>query len=305
MLLDQFLGNFNTVKALSDWLDGWYHSANHKPPYALLYGQSGNGKTFLIKLLADTFDVDLHIIDADNIREKEDMDLVVKSLNLTKLNGKESKLVLVENYDEILYKGQLFDFYKICDYPIIYTTCKYPKTDVEFKNGGLYLKLEKPRTSQLVELMQIRCQKLGIQVDESKLEQIAKKSVSVRAALNSCFTLLSNESLEAYVSIYEKIKSLSNRGLSQDIQYPDLISFYRALQGYGEDEFLIRLRFCWFDFMFKGMWKETVDAFLVNKMREPLEKVEFEYQKKNGFKKESKVEKKKEPERVATIESWF
>ena len=301
-MLEKFLGNLETVKALSDWLEGWYHKSCYEPPYVLLFSSSGNGKTFLVNLFAQEMNLDLQTIDADDITSQEEMNNVIKSLNLRKFSGRQ-KMILVENYDEI--KKEIQEVWKISNYPIIYTTYKYPRSDVDFKHGGLFLTLEKPLPYHITKLMEEELQKFNLTLPKELIEKIANESTSVRSALNSCLTKSLNESLKSFVSIYKKIEQLSKRGLHNDINEFELKEFFNAIQGF--DDLEVRERFCQLNLMFKQMWKEEVDCLLLNKMREPLEKVEFEYKKKKETKKESKVEKTehKKVEPPPSIENFF
>ena len=59
-MLKDFLGNKETIIVLSDWLSTYYHHPTKEVPnYAILFGSTGNGKTYLPTILAKEFDVDL------------------------------------------------------------------------------------------------------------------------------------------------------------------------------------------------------------------------------------------------------
>jgi len=122
MHIDKFIGNEDTKISLTDWLNVFFHSKTKKTKnYAILYGQSGNGKTTLVYSLADLFKVDVYKITADEISSKEDLNLCKQSLNLQKLGGSLKKIVLVDDLNEFSNKRIITELHRICNHPIIYT----------------------------------------------------------------------------------------------------------------------------------------------------------------------------------------
>jgi len=129
--IENFIGNDNAKEAIVNWLNYHFHStATVKckkcgfpvmfkgdveyvncpkcssivsidiKKYMFLYGSSGNGKSYLPKLLANSFEVELFKITPLDIQSTADLNEIIKSINIGTLSGKKRKIVLIDDIDE-------------------------------------------------------------------------------------------------------------------------------------------------------------------------------------------------------------
>ena len=293
MNLEDIKGNGKSKTLLISWLDGFFHSKNNKTkPFAVIIGRTGNGKTSLVQALAEGYNVDLYRITVEDILSSKDFNTCVKSLNLEKLDGKNAKIILFDDFYELPFKSKIVSLCqeKICKYPIILTMDKYPEE--EELRRGLLVTLKKPLTSDLVELLKEKQKKLEVNYSEKELFQIAVKSPSVRSAINSLFTGVAIERDNYKPSLLDKRNLIVQRDLKEHLnRHQDkpylLSSLTKNINCFTDSGFKILRRFAIFDYTILGKFL-PVDKFLVNNMLEPIEELEW-------F--ESKEKKKEKPKR--------
>lgn len=298
MKLEEFRGNEKKVKELVDWLDIYFHSKQKgTSPFVVIFSRTGNGKTTLVQALADSYNVDLYRITTDDIRTTKDFNNCVKSLNLERLDGKNAKIVLFEDFYEISYfRAKIIELCNlgICKYPIIVTMDRYP-VEEELRKG-LVIELAKPRTSQLIELLKFKQRELGFNYDDETLRQIAIDSPSVRSAINALYTGVASKRNSANIGLLDIRKQLVQRGLQQDLrEYPNkpylITTLTKNMNCYTSDGFKVLRRFTFFDYEIKARFL-SVDKFLVNNMKEPIEKIAWF---KNEWKSSKERPKQKKP----------
>ena len=287
MKLEDFKGNEKPIEVLVSWLDEFFHSKNNKTKkFAVIYSRSGNGKTTLVKALTDSYNVDLYRITTDDLAGIEDYNNCIKSLNLEKLEGKNGKIVLFEDFYEIrFFRNKIVELCQknICKNPIIITMDRYPTT--EELREGLIIKLTKPRTSELIELLQSKQKELGFNYDDSILRQIAIDSPSVRSAMNALYTGVASKRDNPHIGLMGIRNQLTQRVFQQDMErIPDepylLKTIVSNMNCYTDDGFKILKKFALFDYKLGRRHKYkispfAVQKFLVNNMKEPLEKIEW------------------------------
>ena len=302
MKLENFKGNEKPIVALVAWLDEFFHSKNNKTkPFAVIHSRTGNGKTTLVKALADSYNVDLYRITTDDLAGIDDYNNCVKSLNLEKLEGKNGKIVLFEDFYEIrFFRNKIAELClkDICRHPIIITMDRFPTT--EELREGLIVGLHKPLTSDLVELLQSKQKEMGFNHDDSTLRQIAIDSPSVRSAINALYTGVAIKRYNPYPGILGKQKQLARRVIQQDLKREAnkpylLTTITNNINCYTDDGFKILSRLAVFDHAITTKFL-TIDKFLVNNMKEPLEKIEwFTGKKKPKKERKPKNQKKSKP----------
>ena len=296
MKLKDFKLDINKKKILTDWLDEFFHSKNNKTKkFTVIYGRSGNGKTALVQALAETYNVDLYRITAYDLIGSCNFNNCVKSLNLEKIDGKKSKIVLFEDFYEIRYfRGRIIELLEsnICKFPIIITMDRYPNEDT--LRTGLCLELGKPLTSELVELLRKKQKELGFNYSDDILRKIAIESYSVRSAFNSLFTGDTIKRNNPNPSLFDLYNQLLQRRLQQDIRFvsnkPYLITtIVNRMNCYTDEGLKILHRFTIFDHSVRVKYL-SIDKFLVNNMKEPIENLKL---MKNTNTKQIKKKSKK------------
>jgi len=298
MNLEDIKGNGKSKAILISWLDEFFHSKNNNTKmFAVIIGRTGNGKTSLVQALAEEYNVDLYRITVEDIFSSKDFNTCIKCLNLEKLEGKNAKIILFDDFYELPFKSKIVSLCqeKICKYPIILTMDKYPEEE-ELRNG-LIVKLKKPLTSDLVELLKENQKELNVNYSEKELYQIAVKSPSVRSAINSLFTGVAIERDNPKPSLLDKRNLIVQRALNKDLnRYPNepylLSSLTKNMNCFNGSGFKVLKRFAIFDYYITTKYL-AIDKFLVNNMLEPIEEVKWFKFKKKEKPKQKKVKVKK------------
>lgn len=338
----EIVGNFKAKRTVGDWLtekfkgtfsvkcpncgipvigndkfvtcphcdNGFEH---HSKTHLIIWGDSGNGKTFLCEYFAEFFDVELYRVTAEDITNQDELNYFIQSVNSTALDGRE-KLIVVEDYNEF---GGLFgnrairtikDFVPKSRYPFIFTHHQYPKRD-DFVNAGILVYMMKPFKNQMFSYLK----SINTGLSDEKLMEIAVKSASFRSAVLTAKSSVNNDFLLPYVSKRTLLKNITKRELQEPVTAKNIKMIFNSIRGIDDNAFAVMKRFSDFDFQIKRCYRD-VDPFLINNMVEPVEKVTFEATyKKPSFKKikppkkKKAVEKKKEKKKTsnATLDSWF
>jgi len=295
--LNDFVGNKEAISKIINWLNACYHNEIRETNYVVLQGVSGNGKTELVLLLAKSFDVALFRITPSDIENQQDLNDFIKSVNITTLEGKKHKLILIDDLDDYSKENQkkLFELPLVSKHPIIYA-CKTTYFDKDFLKNGMYVKLKKPLTSELMEHL-----KTISDLPEDKLKEIALESKSFRSAILSVKNASVNELLNPNITKRESLRSINDRKLMEPINRENINFIFKSIKGYDKNALLVMLRFADFDYRIKAKFEE-IEPYLVNKMIEPIEKVKLDYvyneDNHNGKKKESKKTEDKIIEKV-------
>ena len=264
MLISNFIGNETQIAKLTKWLNDYFHSKTNKTPdYAVLYGTSGNGKTALVYCLASAFDVDVYKITSNSTINES-----IQSLNLQQLDGKSKKIILVDDYNEIKNKSQLLKIPSITNFPVIFTNNLYPPEELR---SGLTLEIKKPRSSQLLALLQTKPHNLT----PTQLLTIARDSISVRSALNSLHTGLVNKSVSPNINILDIKRNIVQRGLKQNLTPLLLRVLYKNMNCYTPAGLKCLDYIAAWDAEFKIKYKPTIDSFIINNSPAPLESLAY------------------------------
>lgn len=328
-MIDEFIGNEETVKIIGDWLSAYYNNPkNVSNKYAIIFGNSGNGKTFLVSILAKLYRVELFYITPDDVTNELDANNIYKSINLKTLDNTTNKLILIDDVDEITessFKELMFSVPKMSIYPVIYTSKSY-YLQKEFIDGSLkkivldnkghvkkteLLKVVKPLTSILEEYLKRKAERIGVKVSDEVLHDIALNSKSVRSAELSLYNQVVNDVLNPEKTKYELLKSISARKLQEPLTRENINMIFKSIKGYDENALRVMLKFAEFEYRIR-VKNEDIDPLFVNEMIEPLEKVKFEYE----YESSKPVSIESEPEEVIapkiekksnvpTVDKWF
>jgi len=280
-----YIGNIDTKTKLISWIKDFFYSRQKTTPtYAVLYGHPGNGKTFLVEHLAQTLHLNIH-----KLTPEDDINSFLQTINICKLDDLTTrKLILIDDINDFTTK-QIFNI-TISRYPIIYTSPTYPPEDLRH---GLTLKIQKPTTTQLFDLLKSKQKELNINHPDSKLLQLSIESPSVRSAINSLYTGIPQQSTYTDTDILTIRKALTNRQLTQDIDIPMLHGIIKNANIYKEPTIIEQLAH--YDFSLKVKFTKSIDSFLINNMLPPIETLKW-FTKKAPFK-----QTKKEPINQKTL----
>lgn len=283
----------------------------------IIWGNSGDGKTFICEYFADYFDVELYRVTSEDITDKHQMSYFLQSLNTTTLDGRK-KLILIDDFDEFSERDLrvIQDGIRRSRYPVIFTCIEYPKG--EFVKDALVVHMMKPFPDEIV----VYLKTLQTGLSDLALYQIAEKSASFRSAILTAQSSVHNEFLLPYVSVSEMLRRVRNRNMQDPITESNVRKIFNAIKGVDDDSFSVMKRFAEFDFLIKRYkdilvsYYREVDPFLVNNMVEKIENITLEstYKKfessykrpANSVKKnEKKVEKKASVSAADSLDAWF
>ena len=309
MSLSNFVGNYNEVKILFNWLDDFYKNI-HNSKHAIIVGSSGNGKTFLSELLAKEFDVELFRIHPYNVEDGNQLNNILKSINLDTLDNRK-KLILVDDIDDFYYayKKELYSIPKLSKYPVIFTSKDFGAVPSELRKGCLngprskwYFHLQKPLTSLLHKFL--LTQDIG-NLSEKQVYKIAEQSKSVRSAVLTLKNKSVNTILDDKETIWDTINSIQRRELKKTLKDDNFRAIYKSIRGVKpggtmKDLVAVMKRFAIFNYRIKVKYEE-IDPMFVNNMEEPIEKVFMHYQFKKKTKKLKPKKVKEKPKQKEVV----
>lgn len=297
MKLNEFIGNKSVTFKITKWLNDFFSkSTNIK--YCILYGASGCGKTTLVKLLAEEYKIDLLNVTPSDINNKDDMNNIIKSVNITSLDGSKYKLILIDDIDEyqLSYRKKLYEIglEKKSINPIIYTSHSL-QLSRDFTREALRIKLLRPQTRDLFNYLKTLNKN---NLSDDILMNLSKESKSVRSAVLSLYNSSINEMVHPVQTKYEKLNSIKKRNLQDNLDYPMIRYVCDSIRGYDKDALKVMYRFAEFDWMINKYRnitqypQDNIDTFFVNNMIEPIEKVNLEYHYKDYKNKNNEKNKK-------------
>jgi len=198
MYEDGFIWDYSIYKNLEEFIrDKYYKTSNKK--YAIIYGDSGNGKTTIVYKISKLLDADVLRFNSDELGSTE----IMKIINMRRLDTRKPRIIFFDNFDDYRRKINFIDMHKYTNHPIIYSCIDIRKTfnTARFKrdyeeNNILLIHIKKPLPSELKQLLEDICKKNKIELDENTLNEISQKSKSVRHAINSLYSATLPESKE-------------------------------------------------------------------------------------------------------------
>lgn len=287
--------------------------------YVFLYGSSGNGKSYLPELLANSFEVELFRITPLDIQSTNDLNNVIKSINMGTLSGKRHKIVLIDDIDEYSnhYKMGLYGIGSMSRHPVIYTSKRdlYPQyqtkqgsakkynTVVDFIKNGQPIRLYKPTTSEMLEHL-----KTVSNLPDDVLNTISRESKSFRSAVLSTHTANINDLVTPTQSKREILRSVKERRFKQTLRLNNwstdneitLMDIFKCINGYDDNAVALSEKLANFDYRMRVLFEEINPCF-VNEMIEPIETIDIDWgwKKRKGRerseKNDSDIPKKSSP----------
>jgi len=254
--------------------------------YIIIYGESGNGKTYICKYFAEKYGVDLFTITPEDILDDNDLNNYVKSINLSSLDGG-SKIILIDDFNEFAgaFGKRVLRTIKeeilLSRFPVIFTCREYPKYD-DFVRDSVVVGMYKPFPNQLVPYLK----SINKRLSDQQITEIAEKAKSFRSAETAVLTSFDDEIRIPYLSTKAFLKSINERNLSEPLSIRNIRKVFNSVSGLDDKDILVMERFAYFDYRirrFKGTLKSyenEVDPFFVNHMKEPIDDVVLQYQYK-------------------------
>jgi replication-associated recombination protein RarA len=281
--------NTNAKTKLVKWINEYIDGKHNK--FLVLYGQSGNGKTFLIKLLAKEAGMEVYTIEPENITSIEDLNNVIKGIN----SAFDERLILIDDFDlfKKKYMKKLEEIPEISNYPVVFTSSAWVYNST-FLKDAVVIKLKKPLTSELRQFLI----KLGADYDSA--DKIASESKSIRSAILSLQNNAINDLTRNLLTRSDKLQKLNSRKFEEKINRQSIKWLFESIRGYDDSSLKLMLELAEYDYKIMANFQE-IDEFIVNNMSSPVEKVQLKqrFKSKNAKKpvikmKSPKLIKKKE-----------
>jgi len=219
---DDFIGNDSEISKMVSWLGEFFHEKSEKTKgYAIITGDSGNGKTALVYALANGYNVSVVHVSPEDIREKDELIRLKQGINVRALGSEtRHKIILIDDitdYYKDIQKQLISNIVKLSNHPILFTTTELYKLPSWFTENGEVCRLKKPTHDELKGLLSKVAKKYGISVTASDLQDIVSKAPSVRTALNSLFSPNVSEIINPELSIFKKIKLVRDNKLDRPL----------------------------------------------------------------------------------------
>jgi hypothetical protein len=205
-----------------------------------------------------------------------DFNNIIKSINLSPLDLERKKIILIDCMDEFhhAYRKGLLEIRDFSIYPVIYTSIK-PISALKNRQDGLFIQLERPANGEMYTLLK---KYNHDNLSDECIRKIAEYSPSVRSALNSLKYGHVNPLTKPYQDRYEIIDSIRKRKLKVPITRKNFRWIFESIQGAKSIADLDDVMTKFADFNYRIYAKnEDIDPFFVNNMKEPVEKVMWEY----------------------------
>ena len=222
--IEDFIGNDAEISKVINFLNDSFHE-KIEPDYAFVMASTGNGKTSLVNALGNSFHVKVHRISPYDVSSKDDVNHILEGLNTTTLskaiNQKAThKIILVDDIDLFNKRYQkmlLSKIPKFTSHPIIFTCTNVFRLPRRFWENHIICKLKKPSTKDLEPFLKKKVKDLEIIITHNKIHEIAKKSKSVRSAINSLYSASVNEDTSKDYSIKKKLYMVKNHTIDVPI----------------------------------------------------------------------------------------
>jgi len=282
-----FIGNADQIDKMVAWLNDYY-CGNRKIKFVLIVADTGNGKSYLVHLLSEEYNVEMFEINPLSIRCEYDLNNIIKSINLAPLDGRQ-KLIIIDGIDEFekIYVTKLLEVRKISISPIIYIAIKHVRALAD-KKDGMVVHIKKPLNGELYSYLKKHNEN---RLADKDLQLIAKNSRSVRSALISLETGVINNPISVYKDRQEILNSIKARNLQVPITRRNIKWIFERIHGVGgieglDDLIAVTERFADFEYRISVKHEkydrihEGINPYFVNHMIEPIEKVKLQYLRK-------------------------
>ena len=289
----------NAKTKMVKWINEHIEGKHNK--FLVLYGVSGNGKTFLTKLLAKEADMEIFLIEPESVTTEEELNNVLKGIN----SAFEPRLILIDDYDYFANKFQkkLQEVPKITSFPVVYTSSKWV-FDGAFLNGATIIKMKKPLTSELRDFLM----KLGADYDIA--DKLATESKSIRSAILSLQNNVVNDLTRDLQTRSKTLQDLKLRTLEDKLTRVNIKFLFESVRSYNADSLKLMLELAEYDYKIMARFAE-IDPYLINNAPINMDNVELKQRIKRNNKKKEVVKMKspkvveKKPKSFTSIDSFM
>jgi len=316
------------IENFSNELKNYFHETGKIKKYCVLHGTSGCGKTYLAELLAKEYKIDLLHITPFDINNREDINNFIKSVNIKALFGDDFKLILIDDIQEYryVYRKELYNIglEGRSNHPIIYTSRNLSGIPYDFMKLGLSttkfikgIKILRPTENDIYKHLKT----FDSDLPDDILWKISKESKSVRSAVLSLRNSTVNDMINPVQAKYERLNSIKNRDLQEDLDIGMLWYTFESIRGYDKNSLKVMSKFADFDWRINKYRtitqyaQNSIDKYFINNMIEPIEKVTLKYRyvkpKEKSVKNDVKVSVKdidpvKESKKsISSIDNWM
>lgn len=297
-----YVGNKKLQQELLKWIKQSFDAPSVQ--YCVLEGKTGNGKTSLVHHTASMLDIPVYTLYPEDVQTKEDINSFLQGINLSTIDGRNHKIVLVEDINDFRKSANAYQIHKYTRYPVVYTTTNSFTLEKNFVRNSLHIKLKKPNPRTLMPLMLDQVKKYNLDISEDELIGISKRSPSVRSAL---ITILSDNiriSENTRNNYYFDLMSVKNKFLKNDFNYFFNKYCFDHIYDFSEESLDARKHFsyidyhiCYENFNNKSIMipKEIINYYPSSFDSIQLKKIKISKEKRNEVKKDSiKLEEKKQ-----------
>jgi replication factor C large subunit len=175
----EMIGNRIAVSEITNFLKQW-----KKGQALMVTGESGVGKTLAVRTVANELDYEIIEIGADEDRGREKMDRMLAA----SLQGglmKRKKIFLIDELDQMESMKGIYELIEKSGHPVVLIALDaYEKKFLTLRQKCRIIAFQKIRCDSIASFLKSVCEKERLDVDEARIEQIAKMSSGdVRAAL--------------------------------------------------------------------------------------------------------------------------
>lgn len=273
---------------------------------AIIYGDSGNGKTCICEYFAEKMDLELFRFTPVDIENEKDYYNIVKSVNADTFSEKR-KLVVIDDIDDFSakYAKRLKkELVEISKYPVVFTCSEKPKYS-EFTKQSILVRVMKPLVSEIVKHLR---ETLDVSLSDDELREIVQKSTSFRSAVLSAQSSMVNDLLIPYQTKYEILRDIKNRKLKEPLTRQNIWWIFNSIRGVDDNAYAVLRKFAEFDYLIRTKHIE-IDSFVVNNLREPIDKItwkqHYRFRKNNNWGKKKKEPKVDKITPTAVLDKWL
>ncbi|MBU1136295.1 MAG: replication factor C large subunit [Nanoarchaeota archaeon] len=201
----------------------------------VLHGPAGNGKTSLVHALAFETNSEIIELNASDLRNRGQIDTVIKSASKQKSLFNENKIILVDEVDGLSAakdRGGIQELIRVIEtssFPVIATANKiWDKKFSLLRKISELVEMKELKHTAVFEILKTICQKENLDVQNNLLLGIAMKSKGdVRAAINDLQTI-NSETIHENLDERDREDSIFNimKQIFKDAVNEETISLY-------------------------------------------------------------------------------
>jgi replication factor C subunit 1 len=232
--LQEIIGNKASINSIQNWFENWHTNSKSdtKNVCALLSGPNGIGKTLVVELLINKYNLNPISLNPDENADKEFiMKNIIPSIQRQKsFTNKQNIFVIhdIDCYDDYGFISCVVNCMKETKIPVV-ATCnnRYDQSLKPIIQYCLDVKFQKPNAQDIVKFVKPIIKKEAITISDAKLNQIIEDvNCDIRNILNN-LQLLCGNTKSSTGSTHSKDKTNSNvfevtkQFMSQNIEMND------------------------------------------------------------------------------------